>query len=56
MHDGQVTVHTDAGDEEDAEVKVVVVKHSHTSADRPPQLPVQMVQVVGDEERQSQQP
>lgn len=56
MHDGQVPVHTDAGDKEDAEVEVVVVCHPHDPAERQPQLPVQMVQMVVDEERQGQQP
>lgn len=32
MHNGQVSVHTDAGDEEDAEVEVVVVEHPHSHA------------------------
>lgn len=56
VHDGQVSVHTDAGDEEDAEVEVVVVEQPHSHAERPPQLPVELVQVVVDEVRQGQQP
>lgn len=51
MHDGEVSVHTDAGDEEDAEVEVVVVEHPHSRAEWQPQAPVQLVQVVVDEER-----
>lgn len=56
VHDGQVPVHTDAGDEEDAQVEVVVVEHPHARAEAQPQLPVQVVQVVVDEEGQDHQP
>lgn len=56
VHDGQVPVHANARDKEDAEVEVVVVEHPHSHAERLPQLPVQPVQVVVDEVRQGQQP
>lgn len=56
MHDGQVPIHADAGDEKDAEVEVVVVERPDSRAERQPKPPVQPVQVVVDEERQGQQP
>lgn len=56
MHNRQVSVHINAGDEEDAEVEVVVVEHPHGHAERQPQPPAQVVQVVVDEEGQGQEP
>lgn len=56
MHDGEVAVHTDTADKEDAEVEVVMVKHPHSPAERQPQAPIQPVQMVVDEQRQGKQP
>lgn len=51
---GQVLVHTDAANKEDAEVEVVLVEHPHSRAKRQPQFPEQMAQMVVEEERQGQ--
>lgn len=47
--DAHVTIHTDAGEEEDAAVEVNVEKKAHNFAGRHPEGPVAVVGVIVDE-------
>lgn len=56
VDNGEVPVHTDGGNKEDAEVEVVMIEQPHGLAQGQTQAPVQLVQMVLYEDRQGQQP